>query len=102
MKQLDIVIGNTSSGIIESASFQKPVINIGCRQSGRLQSGNVINSTVGNLMESINQALSEDFLENLKQKKNIYGDGGAASKIVDLLKCKEISVVKKFNDFAKG
>jgi UDP-hydrolysing UDP-N-acetyl-D-glucosamine 2-epimerase len=101
MKRLDLVIGNTSSGIIEAASFQKPVVNIGCRQLGRLQSGNVINSTVENLMKSINQALSEDFLENLKQKKNIYGDGNTASKIVDLLKSKRISVVKKFNDFTK-
>ncbi len=101
MKRLDLVIGNTSSGIIEAASFQKPVVNIGCRQLGRLQSGNVINSTVENLMKSINQALSEDFLENLKQKKNIYGDGNTASKIVDLLKSKKISIVKKFNDFTK-
>lgn len=98
MKRLDLVIGNTSSGIIESASFQKPVINIGCRQSGRLQSGNVIDSTVEKLTKSIDRALSEDFLESLKKKKNIYGDGRTASKIIDLLKSQKISVIKKFNN----
>jgi UDP-hydrolysing UDP-N-acetyl-D-glucosamine 2-epimerase len=102
MKQLDIVIGNTSSGIIESASFQKPVINIGCRQSGRLQSGNVIDSTVEKLTKSIDRALSEDFLESLKKKKNIYGDGKTASKIIDLLKSQKISVIKKFNNLVEG
>jgi len=98
MKHLDFVIGNTSSGIIEAASFQKPVINIGCRQSGRLQSGNVIDSTVEELTKSIDRALSEDFLERLKKKKNIYGDGKTASKIIDLLKSQKISVIKKFNN----
>jgi len=102
MKQLDIVIGNTSSGIIESASFQKPVINIGCRQSGRLQSGNVIDSTVEELTKSIDRALSKDFLERLKKKKNIYGDGKTASKIIDLLKSQKISVIKKFNNLVEG
>lgn len=102
MKHLDLIIGNTSSGIIEAASFHKPVVNIGCRQSGRLQSGNVINSTVENLQQSIEKALSKEFMETVKHKKNIYGDGDAASKIIFLLKNKELSVVKKFNDFSKG
>ena len=102
MKHLDFVIGNTSSGIIEAASFQKPVINIGCRQSGRLQSGNVIDSTVEELTKSIDRALSEDFLERLKKKKNIYGDGKTASKIIDLLKSQKISVIKKFNNLVEG
>ena len=59
MKHLDFVIGNTSSGIIEAASFQKPVINIGSRQKGRLQSANVINSTIEKLEDSIFQAVSD-------------------------------------------
>ena len=98
IKQSDIVIGNTSSGIIEAANFQKPVINIGCRQSGRLQSGNVINCSVEKLTKSIDRALSEDFLESFKKKKNIYGDGRAASKIIDLIESQKISVIKKFNN----
>ena len=99
MKHLDLIIGNTSSGIIEAASFYKPVVNIGCRQYGRLQSGNVINSTVKSLKQSIKKALSEEFIKNWKQQKNIYGDGVTSSKIIDLLENKELSVVKKFNDF---
>ena len=101
MKCLDFVIGNTSSGIIEAASFQKPVINIGNRQLGRLQSGNVIDSTIEKLEESINKVSSEIFIEHCNNVVNIYGDGNTASKIFDVLKNKEFLVVKKFNDFNK-
>lgn len=98
MSHLDFVMGNTSSGIIEAASFQKPVINIGDRQLGRLQSGNVIDSTIEKLEESINKVTSEIFIEHCKKVFNIYGDGSASQKIVSLLENKNLSTIKKFND----
>ena len=98
MKHLDFVIGNTSSGIIEAASFQKPVINIGNRQLGRLQSGNVIDSTIDQLKESMNKVTSEIFIEHCKDVVNIYGDGDASHRIVNSLESQNLSSVKKFND----
>jgi len=98
MKHLDFVIGNTSSGIIEAASFQKPVINIGNRQLGRLQSGNVVDSTIDKLEESINKVTSEIFIDYCKDVVNIYGDGNASQRIVTSLESQNLSPVKKFND----
>ena len=98
MKHLDFVIGNTSSGIIEAASFQKPVINIGNRQLGRLQSKNVIDSTIEKLEDSIFQAISDSFIEYCNDVVNIYGDGSASHHIVTSLENQNLSPIKKFND----
>jgi UDP-hydrolysing UDP-N-acetyl-D-glucosamine 2-epimerase len=98
MKHLNFVIGNTSSGIIEAASFQKPVINIGNRQQGRSQSGNIINSTIEKLEDSIFQAISDSFIEHCNDVVNIYGDGKASQHIVTSLENQNLSPVKKFND----
>ena len=98
MKHLDFVIGNTSSGIIEAASFQKPVINIGGRQKGRLQSANVINSTIEKLEDSIFQAISDSFIEHCNDVVNIYGDGNASHHIVASLENQNLTPIKKFND----
>lgn len=101
MNHVDLLIGNTSSGIIEAASFQKPVVNIGDRQKGRLQSGNVINCSITTLSQAIRQALSNEFRANCKALSNIYGNGNASDTIVNVLSSAEISVVKKFVDMDK-
>ena len=98
MKHLDFVIGNTSSGIIEAASFQKPVINIGSRQKGRLQSANVIDSTIEKLEDSIFRAVSDSFIEHCNDVVNIYGNGNASHHIVTILENQNLSPIKKFND----
>jgi len=98
MNQLDFVMGNTSSGIIEAASFQKPVINIGNRQLGRLQSANVINSTIEKLKDAIDLAISKSFIEYCNGVISIYGDGNASSSIVASLESKKLSPIKKFKD----
>jgi GDP/UDP-N,N'-diacetylbacillosamine 2-epimerase (hydrolysing) len=98
MKHLNFVIGNTSSGIIEAASFQKPVINIGSRQLRRLQSGNVIDSTIEKLEDSILQVVSDSFIEHCNNVVNIYGDGNASRHIVTSLENQNLSPIKKFND----
>jgi len=99
MKRLDFVIGNTSSGIIEAASFQKPVINIGSRQKGRLQSGNVINCEILQLKDGIKKITSNEFCKKVGDLKNIYGVGSASEKIVKILEFTKISTLKKFQDF---
>ena len=96
MKYVDILIGNTSSGIIEAASFHKPVVNIGNRQKGRLQSGNVLDSSIQTLQNTIEQALSFKFQEYCKQCKNIYGQGNATDAIIEILSGTKLSTIKKF------
>ena len=98
MKHVDLLVGNTSSGIIEAASFQKPVVNIGNRQKGRLQSGNVINSNIDDLESSIALALSCDFNTQCNKVINIYGEGKAAELIVNKLHSENIDCIKRFHD----
>ena len=98
MKLANLIIGNSSSGIIEAASFKKPVINIGNRQTGRLQSGNVINVEPNQLSSAIKKALSDEFLSLCSKKTNIYGVGDAAQKIVQVIKNHDLSCVKRFHD----
>jgi len=82
-----LMVGNSSSGIIEAASFGLPVINIGIRQKGRLQSGNVIDTgySVEDISRGIQIALSETFKNSIAGIKNIYGDGNTAEKIIGIL-----------------
>jgi GDP/UDP-N,N'-diacetylbacillosamine 2-epimerase (hydrolysing) len=98
MKYVDLLIGNTSSGIIEAASFEKPVVNIGSRQLGRLRGVNVIDCNIKDLEKSIALALSSDFVSKCKNKVNIYGDGYSSKRIVEELTVHPLSVVKKFID----
>ncbi|QCX32363.1 UDP-N-acetylglucosamine 2-epimerase (hydrolyzing) [Caloramator sp. E03] len=89
IKNCDLVIGNSSSGIIETPIFKKPVINIGNRQKGRLRCGNVIdcNYSVIEIQNAINIALYDDkFKKNLDYVNNIFGDGTTSIKIVEKLK----------------
>lgn len=98
MKHVDILIGNSSSGIIEAASFKKPVINIGDRQKGRLKGKNVIDCDLTSLKKSITLALSYEFKDKIKDIKNIYGVGSASEVILDKLRNEPISIIKKFRD----
>ena len=92
MKYVNILIGNTSSGIIEAASFKKPVINIGERQKGRLRSGNVIDCHINKLDIAILDALMMDCSKVI----NLYGNGDASFKIVKKLENCNIGNIKFF------
>ena len=98
MKYADFLIGNSSSGIIEAASFNKPVVNIGNRQSGRLKGVNVIDCEINDLSKAINLSMSSKFILKCENQKNIYGLGDASSQIVNELISFNLSVVKKFID----
>lgn len=89
LKNCEILIGNSSSGIHEAASYNKPVINIGSRQNKRLKSKNILNSQYDNkeILKKIRFILSnKNFKKKLKNVKNPYGDGFSAEKIVKVLK----------------
>ena len=86
LKNCDFIIGNSSSGIIESASFKKPCINIGRRQKNRFSVRNVVNVEVinyRNLLKSFKIIKNKKFLSTLKTVKNPYGDGNSAKKILN-------------------
>lgn len=84
MEHAAMMIGNSSSGILEAASFGLPVVNIGDRQKGREVSPNLIQTagTVSDLKSAITQAQSAEFKAQCAAKENVYGDGHAADKIV--------------------
>jgi UDP-hydrolysing UDP-N-acetyl-D-glucosamine 2-epimerase len=87
MKYSAAMVGNSSSGIVESGSFQLPVVNIGNRQGGRIQGRNVIqvNCTSRSILDGIQKALHPSFRTSLISMKNIYGNGHAADKIVRII-----------------
>lgn len=85
--QVDAMIGNSSSGIMEAASFALPVVNVGMRQQGRERSRNVIDAPAGTsaISAALTQAVGPDFRAGLRGMTNLYGDGTAASTIVGIL-----------------
>lgn len=105
MNLSDLLIGNSSSGLLEAPSLKKPVINIGNRQKNRLLSSNIINCepTKKNIINAINIALSKKFLEKIKKTTSAYGNGGASEKCIKILKKFNLENVlfKKFNDLKK-
>jgi len=84
MKNCYAVIGNSSSGIIEAASFGKYAINIGDRQKGRDRGKNVIDVPIRS--EKINQAIIRISKLPRLNKNNIFGNGKTADRIVKILK----------------
>lgn len=102
MKSAEFVLGNSSSGIIETPAFGIPTINIGDRQRGRLQSESIINcSTDSESIEAaIQKAMDPEFKKICESVISPYGDGHAAehiaSKIVEVVSKDEIDLKKKF------
>ncbi len=87
LARANLMMGNSSSGIMESPSLQLPCINIGIRQLGREQANNIIDVKAerATISEAIDVALSDAFLQRMDQVVNPYGDGHAAEKIVEVL-----------------
>lgn len=101
MKHCAMVIGNSSSGIIETPSFNIPTVNIGDRQKGRIASTSVIHC--GNNTDEINacitQALSSDFRQSIAATPNPYGEGNACEKILtQILEAPLPQCIKRFYD----
>lgn len=88
MAQAAVMVGNSSSGIIEAMSFELPVINIGTRQAGRIRPKNVIDVGYGRdeIVAVLRQALEPEARFRLRGHANLYGDGCAAGRILAKLK----------------
>jgi len=87
LAQVNLVLGNSSSGLYEAPSFHKPTVNIGQRQKGRLQASSVINCEP--MAAEIARAIQEALAMNCSQTVNPYGDGCSTLRI--LSKLKEVS-----------
>lgn len=87
MKYAKFVMGNSSSGIVEAPIFHVPVINIGDRQSGRLQAKDTINcgNTVEQIMDAIEKVPSALDEERTANFTGPYGDGNAAKKMTEII-----------------
>jgi len=83
LKSTRLVLGNSSSGIIEAASFNKYVVNVGDRQKGRIQSENVVNSAFDSA--SIVQAVEETLMLAAYNGENAYKKGQAAQNTLKIL-----------------
>jgi UDP-N-acetylglucosamine 2-epimerase len=84
----DVMLGNSSSGIIEAPSFALPVVNVGTRQAGRLRASNVIDVPAERtaVAAALERALAPAFRASLRDAVNPYGDGHAAARIVEVLR----------------
>lgn len=101
LKFAKMMIGNSSSGIIEMPCFNKPTINIGDRQVGRVFPDSVIqcNPYRKSIITAINKGLKKDFQKVSRLKRNTYGDGRAAIKIKKILMKKDFPILVKKNFF---
>ena len=83
-----MVIGNSSSGIIEAPAFRKPAINIGERQKGRICAESVISCdpVQKDILCSMKLALSEGFKCKIKRMTPPYGGGDVSGKILGTIK----------------
>ena len=83
LRHAAMLVGNSSSGIIEAATFGTPVVNIGSRQNLRQRNANVIDAAADN--SAILAALEQARLMGRQAITNVYGDGQAGKRIVTLL-----------------
>jgi UDP-hydrolysing UDP-N-acetyl-D-glucosamine 2-epimerase len=88
LRHADCMVGNSSSGIIEAASFTLPVVNVGNRQMGRIMGPNILNVPTfkDEIFEAWRQALSPNFRQSLAHMENPYYSGNGVERILDRLK----------------
>ena len=100
--RLGAVVGNSSSGVIETASIPVATVNIGERESGRIMPENIIQSKDDplSIKNAIIKSLSKDFQDSLKKIKNPYEKTGTTQSIIKELKSfrSNGSTMKKFHD----
>jgi GDP/UDP-N,N'-diacetylbacillosamine 2-epimerase (hydrolysing) len=104
MKYAEFVLGNSSSGIIETPAFHVPTVNIGDRQRGRLQSESIINCSTEteDIVAAINRAMGAEHHRICERVISPYGDGRAAERIAEksvaIVLAGNIDLKKKFYD----
>lgn len=105
LASVDVVVGNSSSGIIEAAAAHLPAVNIGARQQGRLRGDNVVDVAEGRaaVADGLAVALSPEFGERARAAVNPYGSGDSSDRILDIVRQAPASPrVKPFVDLASA
>jgi UDP-hydrolysing UDP-N-acetyl-D-glucosamine 2-epimerase len=87
LRSVDLLVGNSSSGIMEAASFALPAVDVGMRQRGRERARNVLDAEASAtaILDRIRTAMSAEFRGSLRGMENPYGDGHAAERIAAVL-----------------
>jgi UDP-hydrolysing UDP-N-acetyl-D-glucosamine 2-epimerase len=87
LRQVEMLVGNSSSGIMETASFSLPTVNVGLRQQGRERARNVLDADAdqNSILEAVDKARTTAFRESLVGMNNPYGEGSASETIVRVL-----------------
>jgi len=103
LRHVAAMVGNSSSGIVEAASFELPVVDVGTRQQGRVRGANVIEcaGTAAEIERALERALSPGLRASLAGLENPYGDGRAAERIVGRLREVPLGrelLVKRFHE----
>ncbi len=96
MNIASVMVGNSSSGIIEAPSFKLPVVNIGSRQKGREKGFNVLDVDYdqGEIKDAILKAVNDlEFIQMVRDGENPYGDGQTSTRVLKILK--EITLDQK-------
>ncbi|HTD22844.1 MAG TPA: UDP-N-acetylglucosamine 2-epimerase [Terriglobales bacterium] len=90
---LTAMVGNSSSGIMEAASFKLPAVNVGIREKGREHGNNVLDCAPGRdeIERAVHVALSDNFRASLRDLTNPYGDGHSSEKIAQILSTVSLS-----------
>lgn len=99
---VDLMIGNSSSGIIEMPAFKKPTLNLGKRQDGRIRSNSIIDCDfkISKIKKKIKYCYDKKFLEKIKKQKNTHSSNDVSKKIIKIIqktKLKDL-IKKKFLD----
>ena len=100
LKNADVMVGNSSSGLIEAPSFELPVVNIGDRQLGRIRAENVLDvreCEIEPIAAVIKKAIVPEMKKSLQGLKNPYGEGCSSENIVEKVKSIQLgeSLIKK-------
>jgi len=103
LAEVNAVVGNSSSGLIEAPAFGKGTVNIGRRQDGRLRAKSVVDCKAhrSDIADAIERVLDPSFQAKITGQQNPYGSGGASAKTVSIIEKwfnHETSISKRFHD----
>ncbi len=85
---IDLMVGNSSSGLLEMPTFKKATVNLGERQSGRIKANSVISTKIQSsyIIKAINKVYTKNFQKKIKKSTNPYGAGETSKKIFEVLR----------------
>ena len=105
LREVDVVLGNSSSGIVEAPTARIPTVNIGDRQRGRLKAPSIIDcdESAVSILAALERALSPEFQKVAAQGETDYGHGGASVRIKEILKERTLNDIlfKQFYDLQR-